>query len=263
MKTIVIGIIIGITISIAAGSIVVLFMAQDIVSSSNVERDITHQDYKCVQIFDTYLVPIWLGQAKSSEVASSAGKEFLLAKCASNHSRWKDLSINQEFAQSGWWNALIESEQKLLAENQKQLDFEGLKSEIFQKNISASYKINTECEFVLLLVVDRLISKFTFKDIQSDTFKTKYPKEISVIQKYNDLYDSITEKTRDTSDAYKQFPSEVLDATFEIMSNEASINPQLKSFANSVFFGELTNERGNQIALNDKTECGVELQKLI
>jgi len=259
MKPLIAGIIGGVIGTIIVGSI---FYA-GILGVSNMEQNLERTNYKCIQIFDEFIIPILLGQSLPSERASEAWKEFELEKCATNHAQWEELSLNQDYIQAVGWDLFIQREQATLAQQEEEQKLEDIKSEIATKNFLTGYKINTECELVLLLVIDYEIAKFTFNEIQSEAFKAKYPDEINTIQKYNDLYQSITDETKDASDAYKEFPPEVLDATFEIMSKETSINPQLKSFVKSIFFGELSDEKAAQIAFDDKTQCGATLQKLL
>jgi len=258
MKPLLAGIIGGII-----GIIVIVSIFYAGILEVSMKQSLEKIDYKCVQTFDEYIVPILSGESPPSERASAAWNEFTLEKCATNHTQWEDLSLNQDYIQVIGWDLFIQNEQAALAQQEEKQKLEDIKSEIQNKNFLTGYKINTECELILVLLIDRSIAKFTFNEIQSDTFKIKYPNEINTIQKYNDLYQSITAETRDASDAFKEFPPEVLDAIFEIMSKEVSVNPQLKPFVKSIFFGELTDERAAQIALNDKTECGSALQKQI
>lgn len=259
MKPLIAGIIGGVIGTIIVGSI---FYA-GILGISNIEQNLEQTNYKCVQIFDNFIMPIMHGQTLPSEKASKAWKEFELEKCPTNHAQWEDLSLNQDYIQTVGWDSFIQSEQATLAQQEELQKLEDIKSEIATKNFLTGYKINTECELILFLVIDRNIAKFTFNEIQSEIFKAKYPDEINTIQKYNDLYQSITAETGDASDAFKEFPPEVLDAIFEIMSKEISINPQLKPFVKSLFFGELTDEKAAEIAFDDKTQCGATLQKLL
>ena len=259
MKPLVAGIIGGVIGSIIIGSI--FFVGTTVFS--NMEQNLEQTNYKCVEIFDNYIMPIMLGQASPSKKASNAWKNFELEKCATNHTQWEELSSNQDYIQKAGWDAFIQNEQSTLALQEEAQKLDDIKLEIINKNFLTGYKINTECELILLLIIDRSIAKFTFNEIQSEKFKIKYPDEINTIQKYNDLYQLITAETRDASDAFKEFPPEVLDAIFEIMSKEISINPQLKPFVKSIFFGELTDDKATQISLDDKTECGSTLQKLL
>ena len=251
MKPIIIGIIGGII-----GAIVVIGII------FFVEQDLEQTNYDCVQTFDNVLIPFMTGQISASPQVSLAIRDFELNRCASNHAQWEEDSVNYQFL-NGNWDIMIKNEEQTLALQQKEQKMSDIKSEILSDDPFKNYKVNTECELVLLFVVSGDIAKFTFNEIQSNTFKTKYPDEINTIQKYNELYQSITAETKDASDAFKQFPPEVLDAIFVITSSEISINPQLKPFVDSLFFGELTNERAEKIALDDKTDCGSHLQELL
>jgi len=254
MKPLVAGIIGGVIGSIIIGS---LFFV-GITSVSTMEQT----NSRCAQIFDNDIVPVLLGQTLPSVQASEAWRQFELEQCATKHAQWEDRSANKGYIEQAGWAGFIKSEQRTLEQQEQVQKLQETKSKIINENILTGYKINTECELVLVTLLDGVVNKFTFNVIQSEEFKTKYSQQIKTIQKYNDMYQEITTETRDASDAFKAFPPEVFDAIFEIMSKEISINPQLKPFVHSIFLGKLTDEKGAEIA-SEKTECGATLQKLL